>query len=432
MLRRQRRATLTRVTATLGVLALFSALFIVVQILFFPAASQHDDVLLEGENQLTYTSDPELDSAQEIRVSGADRCHSKYLHKTVADVLESSESIAGSVDYSLKELATVTGQFRLPNDEGGALEAALRALCTFLNDDFQSTRIDMAIVYLTRGDPNPARSIFTQFIENKDTKSGDASIQVTDSLRHLGTLRLFDDPNSGVTTYREATERDPASALSWARLGVTLHTLGQTEAAQAAYQQVVDLGNDNGLVQLQAAGYGNLGWISKTLGELDTAEHNYHKALDIYLPMSDAASLAKIYRNLAWIHKERSEWSMAQDYHRKSILEYKKTGKIEGVANAHRALGWIEKNQKNFKQSESHYLQSLAAYEQLSDDEGIANTSRNLGWIYKTRGDLDLAQKSFERALRIYEDLQHHEGISSTSRNLEWVMNKAGNIKKGN
>ena len=111
--------------------------------------------------------------------------------------------------------------------------------------------------------------------------------------------------------YRRATQLDPGNADGWNQLGHLLTRVGDLDAAMAAYNTVLSLGEQHNEQQDIAAAYGNLGIVYQTRGDLDQAIDFYLKALKLDEALGNKEGMANQYGNLGIVYKTRGELDKA-------------------------------------------------------------------------------------------------------------------------
>ena len=144
--------------------------------------------------------------------------------------------------------------------------------------------------------------------------------------RNLGALAYLDNTQEALQAYRRATQLDPGNADGWNRLGHLLSRVGDLDAAIAAYNTVLALGEQHNEQQDIAAAYGNLGIVYQTRGDLDKAIEFHQKALKLNEDLGRKEGMANQYGNLGNVYKLKGNKTEAKRYYLMSIKLFKQIG----------------------------------------------------------------------------------------------------------
>lgn len=224
-----------------------------------------------------------------------------------------------------------------------------------------------------------------------------------------------------------ALDSDESRALN--QLGHIERLLGNLDAAELAYQRVLDAGERSGSSGLVAVGASNLGLIYEARGDLDQAQQMLRKSLKINEMLGRFEGMAANYGNLGVIHGIRGDPNQAEEMFRRALEIDEKLGQLEGMASCYGNLGLIYKARGDLDQAEEMHRKSLKIEKQLGRLEGMASEYGNLGLVCKARGDLDQAEKFHRKSLKISQKLGRREGMASAYANLGTVYNFRGDVE---
>ncbi len=211
---------------------------------------------------------------------------------------------------------------------------------------------------------------------------------------HLSGLVAHQSGNTelGLARIRQAIDIKPGAAMLHNNLGNILSEIGQDQAAQAAFQRVLELD-----LHFPPAHY-NLGNLRHRAGDLAQAQQSYQRALD-----SDP-DFAPAMVGLGNVLLEAGNPAEAEQ-------QFKLALEIDDMlADAHAGLGTACKDQQRFQQA----LQSYRTALQLRADD--AATLLNLAEVERETGDIDAAIASTEEAIKIDPKLPEAQYALATIR----------------
>jgi tetratricopeptide (TPR) repeat protein len=207
-----------------------------------------------------------------------------------------SEDIKLDVNKLVEDLTQLAGEKRdltaqLENKEQEI--AQLREAVEALEDRQSEPGVADAIAHLEEGDTSPAIQIFEH-----DAEGAAANKEAATAWRHLGAIVYLNDTKKSLEAYEKAVGLDPENPDGWNRLGLLKKRIGDLDAAENSYRNVLRLGEeakDKGAI---AAATGNLGIIYQTRGELNQAKDYQLKALAMDEELGRKENMAASYDNL--------------------------------------------------------------------------------------------------------------------------------------
>lgn len=263
-----------------------------------------------------------------------------------------------------------------------ALAAAIEDLAEDAETADDRAPFDQAISELAEGRADAAEDLFQEILNRRKAEGHTALKEAAEAARHIGAIAFYHDTQKALAAYGEATELDPDDAEAWNQLGHLQHRIGNLAAAEAAYQNILRLGNSVEDKSLLAVAYGNLGVVFKTRGDLGVAEDMYRKALALN----------------------------------------EELGRKEGMANQYGNLGVVFRARGDLDDAEDMYRKSLALNEELGSKEGMANQYGNLGNVFKIRDDLAEACRLWELSRGLFTEI----GMAPQVEQVEGLMSDAG------
>ncbi len=155
--------------------------------------------------------------------------------------------------------ATATSAFcQRPNKSGftdDAFEDMVRA-CTdavhaLANPNGQESKIanvaqiESALEDLARGDSEKAKAIFSKVLEQKSAEGSKANLEAAEAAFYLGAIAFKNDTNAALDAYRKSVKLAPDEAGAWSGLGHVYLRIGKLNDAEAAFKQVLRIGEDH-------------------------------------------------------------------------------------------------------------------------------------------------------------------------------------------
>jgi len=307
-------------------------------------------------------------------------------------------------------------------DQLKALTATVQALAN--KQDVPGVK--EALAALAEGQTEAAKAIFAKTVEAKTAAGAAANREAAEAARHLGALAFLDDTEEALRWYRRAVDLDPANADGWNQLGHLYHRTGPLDQAEAAFQKVVTLGEENGDMEAVAAGTSNLRLIYRTRRELDRAEEVYKKELAIEEKLGRQEGMANQYGNLGILYQTRGDLDRAEEMYKKALAIDEKLGRQERMANQYGNLGILYQTRGDLDRAEEMYKKALAIHEKLGRQEGMANQYGYLGILYQTRGELDRAEEMYKKSLALFKVI----GAAPRAKQVQTRLDTLNNLRR--
>lgn len=278
----------------------------------------------------------------------------------------------------------------------------------------KAPEVDDALEQLAQGDTEAAKRHFQKVLNAKARDIKEAAA----AARHLGALAFLDNTDEALKAYRRAVELDPEDTESWNQLGHLFRRVGNLEAAEDAYRQVLSLG-ETGEEQLTvAAAYGGLGHIYRIHGEWNRAETMYRRALDKYEALDVKKGKADVYTSIGTLYMLRRDLNSAETMYKTALGIYEAIPDLTGLAIGFLNLGTVYWLRNDVAHAEDMYLEALKFNKALSRPEGMANAYGSLGILYRHQGDLGKAKRMFLESRAINDALHRKEGLARDYLNL--------------
>jgi tetratricopeptide (TPR) repeat protein len=262
-----------------------------------------------------------------------------------------------------------------------------------------------ALELLERGDRRTADEALAAKIAELEQARGKATSGEAALYRQRGALAFLEDTHAALRHYAKACELAPDAPQGWNQLGQLLERVGELDAAIAAYEKVLTLGNNAADKMVIAVATSNLGNIYNARGDLARAEEMYCKALMLDEELGTRLGMASSYCNLAGVYSTRGDLARAEEMCRKALKIEEELGCKASIARACSNLGTVYWRCGDLTRAEKMYRKALTLNEELGRKEGMANQLGNLAILYDTHGNWDRAEEMYYEALKFEEEL---------------------------
>lgn len=229
----------------------------------------------------------------------------------------------------------------------------------------------------------------------------------------LAFMRVFDD----------AGEEDlDVQALAAGSLGQVAMRRGAMEAAEDFLNQALEIDQQIGSLEGQAADLADLGHLRQQRGEMKAAETMFRQAIDLQVKAGNPQGHSDALGRLGYLLLEREKTDEAEASFREALAISERQDDVEGRAFALAGLGNVAGNRKQASEAAALYLEALALAEQISSTEIQATTLTELGLLAENRGDKTEAIERFRSAMEIYRQM----GLQDDVRNMQDRLKKNG------
>jgi len=215
---------------------------------------------------------------------------------------------------------------------------------------------------------------------------------------------------------------DPGQATTWAGIGVSQTSQGDSAAGAASERRAVDLERRLGRVYEEGKALNHLGVALHMQGEMREALDSYEQALRV-LEQAGEQGLwrGKVLHNLAALQMSLGEAEAALESHRQILALQRRLGDERGEALTLNSLGVLYNNLGELGQALESYASALASFHQLGDRLREGAVLHNLGVAYYGLGEYQRALTNLEQALAIRREVGDRRGEVATEVSLGHV-----------
>ncbi|MDY7077556.1 MAG: tetratricopeptide repeat protein, partial [Chloroflexota bacterium] len=178
-------------------------------------------------------------------------------------------------------------------------------------------------------------------------------------------------------------------------------TRGDLDRALALYQESLQIDEQIGDIQGQAASLHQMAQVYLTQGDLDRALALYQESLQIKEQIGDIKGKAASLSNMAQVYLTRGDLDRALALYQESLQLLEQIGDIQGQAASLHAMAQVYVTRGDLDRALALYQESLQIDEQIGDIKGKAASLSMMAQVYVTRGDLDRALALYQESLQL-------------------------------
>lgn len=257
--------------------------------------------------------------------------------------------------------------------------------------------------------------------------------QKMEVLNNLGLAYQRYDPKQGLVYHEEALQLalQEGDTTQWlvalTGKGNCYKGLGDVDAAEETWQQVLDVSELRKDTIRMAKMYVNLGILQEIRGNLNAAIAAYAKGLPLLEQRGETFSAAATYNNMGLVAEKQGDYAQAVEYFLQSLERFEEIESDRGASAILGNLGMVFYKQKEFDEALEYYKRSLAIDLKMKDIVGIANVYNNIGGLYETTDQLDSAIYYHKKSLEIKQEIGNPLAICATYNNLGIAYYRAKN-----
>ena len=200
------------------------------------------------------------------------------------------------------------------------------------------------------------------------------------------------------------------------------YRLGQFEdnhtEAIKAYQRGLSLLKSANDPETQVKILNGLALSYRALNQLEAAQADFNQAVDIAQQLNDRSLLATVSHTGGVIAMAAGNFAEASENYRTSLSHYEKLGEPSGIIQTILNLGYSMLLTDHPEQALPYYNRALKLAEEVRDYWGISVALLNMGEIARVRGEYDNARDYFERSLSMSERVGNESNIAINILNL--------------
>ncbi len=246
--------------------------------------------------------------------------------------------------------------------------------------------------------------------------------------QRLGSVRLAaGEAKAALAAFEQARRlRGGASASLLNSIAVCHRRLGDTPAARAGFEQVLELSRQQGDQRLEAGVLNNLGLLSRQEGDLRQALEHYRRALEINRERDDVRGIGNVLQNLGSVDVELGKMEQARGHYRQALERFERAGDRRAVLGVTLRLARVSLFLGDAEPAKKELAAALAA----ADDPGMeAEIRQILGVADKDLGDLEAARSALRKSLDLWRGLGNRPREASVLADLGLVAYRQGDLE---
>ena len=176
---------------------------------------------------------------------------------------------------------------------------------------------------------------------------------------------------------------------------------------------------------LQAAGM-----LAMRQGDRDAAQAYYEEALEIGRQIGDRGRQAKALVLIGCAARARGDYPAARRFDNEAIPIFQALGEEFWLARAYHHLGVSSYYEGDLAMARRRYEASLAIFERLGDELGIVTVSEELGEVAFMQGDLDTARSLLRICIEVASRIDDKDRIVMASAALAGLAAAQGRARR--
>ena len=188
--------------------------------------------------------------------------------------------------------------------------------------------------------------------------------------------------------------------------------IGQIEAAEAHYEQAMELyqleENNLGLAKV----FHSLGDLESRLGQVDEAVRHYVQAGEIFQAEHDNISLANVLRSMGDLKYRYGQVEIAQRYYSHAEELYR-IEKSTGLADVLQSLGELDIRLGLIDTAKEHFGKAEKLFRTQNDNVGLAKVLFNIGNLESREKETDQSRDHYAQAAELYCSEQDNLGLAN-------------------
>jgi len=268
-------------------------------------------------------------------------------------------------------------------------------------EDKHPAEFDLAMADLKRGNTSSAEKLLQSIVDDESLSSQTRG----ESAVNLGILRKDKNRLKALKDYEKANKLLPDDVGIMIKLAWAYEEVEEFLKAINVFSAILDIGEREENLILQAKALGGLGYVYYERQDLDAAEKMQKKSLEINKELKREKSIASAYISLGCIYYDRGEFSEAELIYNKALAINKKLNNQKSIATIYGNLAAIYATKGEIDESLKMSEKSLKMEESYGSKSGMAYMHGNLGLLAFQQQQFDKAEDHFLRSKELFEDV---------------------------
>lgn len=233
------------------------------------------------------------------------------------------------------------------------------------------------------------------------------------------TQGLYDQAVTWFARAEDITRRETdrlALARILSSLGLFEMYRGNTEAADARFQEGLALARELDNISLIAELLNRLGILLDQTGKLDQAETYYTESLTLFRELGDLRGISRLLLGMGGLASDVGQFRIAVERLQEALELARQINDLDLIGVIFNKLGATVGRQGDYAAEEAYYEEALVIARRLRNRLDICFRLANLGSLALTKGRYAAAQAHLEEALAIALEIGHPERSSTVLR----------------
>ncbi|GAA4792295.1 hypothetical protein GCM10023231_20390 [Olivibacter ginsenosidimutans] len=169
---------------------------------------------------------------------------------------------------------------------------------------------------------------------------------------------------------------------------------------------------------LRAANLNDLGLLLFLNNQTQDAQAAYHQALNIYQRRKDQKGIANTYGNMGHLQEKLANYDSAFFYQDKAMSVFESINDLDGIAVIDENLGSIYEDKEQFDAAFAHFSKALARFEVNGNGPMYIDALNNVGDVYRKSRKYEQALLYTRKAEKKAKEIKAYKQLSSTYRDI--------------
>ncbi|MBN1878729.1 tetratricopeptide repeat protein [bacterium] len=210
-------------------------------------------------------------------------------------------------------------------------------------------------------------------------------------------------------------------------IGKANELTGDLDKAEAAYNQLLELGRETGNAMFEALGLQYLGGINSDRGDYDKAIEIYAKSLKIAAGLeNESLLLANVMANIASVYMNQGRYQDSLKTFDVVCRKMEKIGQKSGVATCELNQGLCHYYLGDYADALALLNSSVDGYKRINHQYQAVKALNNIGGIHHALGDTLKAMECFSQSLEISRKTGDLYSVGAIQGNLGVLYHERG------
>jgi tetratricopeptide (TPR) repeat protein len=191
----------------------------------------------------------------------------------------------------------------------------------------------------------------------------------------------------------------------WVSNALDLAELAGTQArfddAVRRAETALDVARRQGWRDLEARALERLGYVARQRSDLGAAQAWFEQALELFVELADVSGQARVLRGLGWVAVLAGRLDEAFAFAESARQHFEDLGDERGIAGCERTLGDVARNRGDFEQAARWFRRAGDRFEALGNIAGVSECVHGVAEVQRYQGALGEAAEGYRRSIEL-------------------------------